>query len=106
MMRVLLAVSAMLIVLACAGIDSRVRVEVVDVAGRPVAGASVQMQRLDDPSFAWGPGAVDAQGRFERELVPGRYRVSAMADGFEPEETEIRVVGGVPLDVRIVLRAV
>lgn len=104
MTRLLVAGLLALALAACAGIDSRVRVEVVDEAGRPVAGASVRMQRLDEPSFAWGPGLVDAEGRFERELTPGRYRVFALADGFEQEATEFRVVGGVPVVVRLVLR--
>lgn len=104
MTRLLVAVSVAVVLAACAGIDSRVRVEVVDEAGRPLPRASVGMQRLDQPSAAGAPAPVDAQGRFERELVPGRYRVFALADGFEQEATEIRVVGGVPLVVRLVLR--
>lgn len=104
MTRLLVAASVALALTAC-GIDARVRVEVVDEAGRPVVGASVAMQRLDQPEPAGAPVPVDGDGRFERELVPGRYRIIALAAGFEQEAAEILVVGGTPLDVRLVLRA-
>jgi uncharacterized membrane protein len=105
MRRLLVTASVALLLVACAGIDSRVRVEVIDEAGKPVPGAFVGVQRLDEPTPVGAPNPVDGEGRFERELVPGRYRVFALADGFEQEAAEIRVVGGVPLDVRLVLSA-
>ena len=104
MIRLLASVSVVMVLAACAGIDSRVRVEVVDEAGRPVPGASVGIHRLDQPGLFGRPTPVDGQGQLERELVPGRYRVFALADRFEQEATEISVVGGVPIDVRLVLR--
>jgi hypothetical protein len=103
--RLLVAMLVAVVLAACAGIDARVRVEVVDEAGGPLPGASVGIHRLDQPAEFGRPSPVDAEGRLERELVPGRYRVFALADGFEQEATEVSVVGGVPLVVRLVLRA-
>jgi hypothetical protein len=104
-MRLLVAASVALVLVAC-GIDSRVRVEVVDEAGRPVVGASVGVVRLDGPALPQGrPAPADDSGVYQAELVPGLYRIFALADGFEQAATEVRVVGGVPLVVQLVLGA-
>src|SRR5687767_5763811 len=57
---------------------------VVDTrTGRPVAGASVDLQGLDR---AWSM-STDGQGRYEITAVdPGEYRMSARAPGYVPSQ--------------------
>ncbi|HEV8516764.1 MAG TPA: carboxypeptidase-like regulatory domain-containing protein [Candidatus Limnocylindrales bacterium] len=103
MTRVLPLYLATILVLAC-GIDSMVRVEVVDDAGRPIAHAAVVIDRVDGAPKGPPPALTDASGQDERELVPGSYRVRVSARGFEPAEQQFFVIGGVPVLVRVTLR--
>ena len=72
---------------------------VVDDRGTPVAGASVSASSDGD---AGGGAATDAEGRFRVDgLRPGRYQVSASAQGHGRDGAEASAPGG---GLRLVLR--
>lgn len=52
--------------------------------GRPVAGATVSFDALDEGDATYVTATTDAEGRFSAEVPPGAYTVVTAADGYNP----------------------
>jgi hypothetical protein len=78
---------------------------VVDVQGRPVAGADVESRPMFDAGLVGGTGHItDADGRFEiGTVVPGRWRVFVIHEGNERGSVEVVVPPGGVAEANIVL---
>lgn len=79
---------------------------VIDSNGRPVAGAAIDRRPLfaDIALPASGIGS-QADGRFRLErMLPGRWRIGAEREGFEPASVEIDLPAGGVVTIEIVLR--
>ena len=82
-------------------------------SGQPVEGARIAIHRVDvehDSVAAANalavPVATDAQGRFRVSgIEPGRYRVTAEAEGFIPESFGARAVGGRGMTIAVAANA-
>ncbi len=78
----------------------------LDADDQPVREATLHLDKLDaDPMdpFAMGfsrmpAGKTDAQGRFELNVQPGRWRLSAAKPGHGPAETTLEAHAGAVLD--------
>ena len=66
----------------------RLELEVVDGEGTGLAGVRVELRREDDQLIEFT--AAGGMARFS-DLAPGVWRVSAWAEGFAPENVELRV---------------
>ena len=58
---------------------------VADVAGSPLSGVRVQAELLPDGQGRFSLITTNAEGKFELWFAPGRYRLSAVADGYTPQ---------------------
>ncbi len=77
------------------------RVSVVDTSGAAVRDAQVEV-RLEERNWARKETAVDGPVYFPA-LIPGQYRVRAMAKGFQAQEAAVAVLLGHEASVRLVL---
>ncbi len=68
--------------------------------------ATVKVYIAPDPSSSplANPKSLDRQGRFEKALPPGRYKVVALAKGFRPASVVSRTLPGQYADVELTLR--
>jgi hypothetical protein len=64
---------------------------VKDEAGAPLAGAAVALLEASLGGKAIKSMKTDAQGKFNAEVTPGRYRLRAEAEGFKPVFTSINL---------------
>lgn len=68
--------------------------EVRTTEGRPVGGASVRTEPLDDSAFIYPVGVrTDSDGLFTNTAIaaPGRYEITVTAEGYRPA-TETAIV--------------
>ncbi len=80
-------------------------IQVVDGAGRPIAGVRVLVRRPDQPLRAANSGVTDSQGQAAfHGLEPGAYQVLAQKEGFRPEGRSVDLTGGKTAAVRLVLQ--
>src|SRR5690242_16233201 len=79
---------------AGAAAKGSIRGLVLDLHGKPLAGAAVLVMAEDVKSAkVIRKASTDNEGKFvAANIVPGRYRVKAAADGFKPVEiaTDVR----------------
>jgi hypothetical protein len=71
---------------------------------QPIANASVRAGLREPGPGTGGGGATGADGRFAFEIDPGEYRLSAFAEGYAGETSELTVGAGGAADVRVLLR--
>jgi carboxypeptidase family protein len=84
---------------------SAVAGQVVDAAGRPVAGAMVQPRSLDQPAKPVPELAVvtDGQGNFVWTLPPGRYELAARHGGRTSPPVQVDVTADATVQATLVL---
>jgi OOP family OmpA-OmpF porin len=75
-----------------------VRVQVVDLTGKPVAGAEVVV--ASEPEVT---GRTSDEGIFRAEAKPGTWAVTAQAPGFKPRTLDGEFKGGEPGSLRLAL---
>src|SRR5579859_2672872 len=82
-----------------------VRGQVTDPSGAAVAGATVVASPPPGESGASKAGVVGKDGNYEiKGLAPGKYDVSASAQGFAPFEQPVAVAASEPQKLNIQLR--
>ncbi|GAA1672724.1 hypothetical protein GCM10009830_18650 [Glycomyces endophyticus] len=79
---------------ATAGASGAIVVTVVDADGDPVEGAQVLPESLEDPDLLSGQMSrpTGADGRYEMEAAPGRYRVAVSfgaSPASDPQEVDV-----------------
>jgi hypothetical protein len=79
--------------------------KITDSDGRPVAGASVQPESLDEPSTPIPEIAIvsESDGRYAWRLAPGTYEISVSAEGYRGIAKKATVKAGqqVTLDFKL-----
>ena len=76
---------------------------VVDAAGRPVAGALVEVARGTAPTPEIGY-RTDADGHFRISLPPGRFTLRAASPDAGQGEAEVVGGPGEPIEIRLASR--
>jgi len=74
-----------------------------DVSGAVITGAVVQAA-ASTLSEKVHTVVTDSQGRYRIELNPGRYVVTAVAQGFAPEKQAVEIIAASPATVDAVLK--
>lgn len=62
--------------------------------GRPLAGATVSFDALDEGATTYVSATTDADGRYSAEVPPGTYTLVAAADGYNPAGRTVTVAMG------------
>jgi tetratricopeptide (TPR) repeat protein len=95
-------VGALVLVLA-SGVDARaqmgaVRGQVVDEDGKPVAGATVEFVYLGEVDRKFTT-ETDKKGRYTQMVNSGRYRITALKEGYQGTYIDGRIETGAPTDL-------
>ncbi len=103
MLRWLGVVGALALVVACpVGVSAQqmgfARGQVVDEAGAPVVGATVQLKSLGEVDREYTT-RTDKKGRFAQGLVSGRYRITVSKDGFQGTFLDHAIASGDPTEL-------
>lgn len=77
-------------------------VSVNDSSGAAMPGVTIRV--INNESRAVVDAVSDAQGRYQATaLVPGRYRIEAEIDGFDPIVRQVTIAGGEPAAISLTL---